>query len=66
MNPVGENVWEWQATVKEGTKLQYKYTRGAWGTVERAAGCAERPNRTRRAGDAAAGDVVSAWADRCP
>jgi hypothetical protein len=34
MTPVGENLWEWKATVREGTKLLYKYTRGSWETVE--------------------------------
>jgi hypothetical protein len=34
MEQVDENVWEFTATVKEGTLLQYKYTRGSWDTVE--------------------------------
>lgn len=55
-----------ELTVEAGTAVGYKYTRGGWSTVERAAGCAERANRTRRAGDAVVGDVVTAWADRCP
>lgn len=34
MTPVDERVWEYRATLKEGTRLQYKYTRGSWETVE--------------------------------
>ncbi|RME61082.1 MAG: hypothetical protein D6790_08380, partial [Caldilineae bacterium] len=34
MNRVEDNLWEWTATVKEGTVLQYKYTRGSWDMVE--------------------------------
>ena len=34
MTLVGDNIWEWSATVQEGTKLLYKYTRGSWETVE--------------------------------
>lgn len=53
-------------SVEEGTFVGYKYTRGSWATVERAAGCAERPNRAVRAGDTAPEDTVDTWADRCP
>jgi glycosidase len=34
LTKVGDNLWEWTATIKEGTLLQYKYTRGTWETVE--------------------------------
>lgn len=34
MTKVGDNLWEWTATIKEGTLLQYKYTRGTWESVE--------------------------------
>ena len=34
MTPVGDNLWEYTAKVQEGTRLQYKYTRGAWESVE--------------------------------
>ncbi|HAJ34645.1 MAG TPA: hypothetical protein DCL15_02965 [Chloroflexi bacterium] len=34
MTPGEEGVWEFTATLKEGTQLQYKYTRGSWETVE--------------------------------
>ncbi|MBW7883112.1 MAG: alpha amylase N-terminal ig-like domain-containing protein [Caldilineaceae bacterium] len=34
MTPAGDNLWEWSATVTEGTQLQYKYTRGDWERVE--------------------------------
>ncbi|MFN3335532.1 MAG: hypothetical protein ACK47M_23795, partial [Caldilinea sp.] len=34
MTPVDERHWEFTATLKEGTRLQYKYTRGSWETVE--------------------------------
>jgi hypothetical protein len=34
MDPVGDNVWEYTTRLQEGTRLQYKYTRGSWETVE--------------------------------
>ncbi|MGB5051144.1 MAG: alpha-amylase family glycosyl hydrolase [Caldilineaceae bacterium] len=34
LTKVGDNLWEWTATIKEGTLLQYKYTRGTWDSVE--------------------------------
>jgi hypothetical protein len=34
MSPVEDGLWEFTATLKEGTRLQYKYTRGSWETVE--------------------------------
>jgi hypothetical protein len=34
LTPVGDNLWEYTAKVQEGTRLQYKYTRGNWETVE--------------------------------
>lgn len=34
MSPVEDGLWEFTATLKEGTQLQYKYTRGSWETVE--------------------------------
>ncbi|GIK73068.1 MAG: alpha-amylase [Chloroflexota bacterium] len=34
MTPADERHWEFTATLKEGTRLQYKYTRGSWETVE--------------------------------
>lgn len=34
MTPVDGRHWEFTATLKEGTRLQYKYTRGSWETVE--------------------------------
>jgi glycosidase len=34
LEPLGDNLWEYKARVQEGTKLQYKYTRGSWETVE--------------------------------
>lgn len=34
MTPMGDNLWEWSATVQEGTELLYKYTRGSWEAVE--------------------------------
>ncbi|MBX2997727.1 MAG: pullulanase-type alpha-1,6-glucosidase [Caldilineaceae bacterium] len=46
MTEVEENVWSFTAIVKEGTPLQYKYTRGSWETVEQwgaVAGMANRP-----------------------
>ena len=34
MTPVGDRLWEYTATLQEGTPLLYKYTRGSWETVE--------------------------------
>jgi hypothetical protein len=34
MTPAGDNLWEFTATLQEGTSLLYKYTRGSWETVE--------------------------------
>ena len=34
LTKVGDNLWEWKATIKEGTVLLYKYTRGSWEAVE--------------------------------
>jgi pullulanase-type alpha-1,6-glucosidase len=46
MTEVEENLWSYTVTVKEGTPLQYKYTRGSWETVEQwgsMTGMANRP-----------------------
>jgi glycosidase len=34
LEPVGDNLWEYTTRLQEGTRLQYKYTRGSWETVE--------------------------------
>jgi len=34
MTPAGDRLWEYTATLREGTSLLYKYTRGSWETVE--------------------------------
>ena len=34
MTPLGDDIWEWKAPIREGTRLLYKYTRGSWETVE--------------------------------
>ncbi|MCB9121968.1 MAG: Ig-like domain-containing protein [Caldilineaceae bacterium] len=34
MTPAGDRLWEYTATLREGTPLLYKYTRGSWETVE--------------------------------
>ena len=34
MVPAGDQIWEFTATLQEGTRLQYKYTRGSWESVE--------------------------------
>jgi pullulanase len=47
MVQVEENLWSYTVTVKEGTPLQYKYTRGSWETVEQwdtMTGMANRPS----------------------
>ncbi len=46
MVQVEDNLWSYTVTVKEGTPLQYKYTRGSWETVEQwdtMTGMANRP-----------------------
>ncbi|HLL22737.1 MAG TPA: hypothetical protein VK427_11425, partial [Kofleriaceae bacterium] len=51
--------------VPRGAWFEYKYTRGAWESVEKAAGCGERANRYRFGAPAAQTDVVTTWRDRC-
>ncbi len=45
MTRVADNVWAFTAVVKEGTPLQYKYTRGSWETVEQWDSMAGMANR---------------------
>ncbi|MEZ4409311.1 MAG: glycoside hydrolase family 31 protein [Polyangiales bacterium] len=54
-----------EVSIEAGTRVGFKVTRGSWSTVERAAGCAEVPNREVSAGSDAARVTVAAWADRC-
>jgi glucoamylase len=54
--------WRITLTAPAGTRLEYKYTLGDWGTVEKDAFCGERPNRTGvLAGVEAVTDGVGAW-----
>ncbi|HEX6291314.1 MAG TPA: alpha/beta hydrolase-fold protein [Herpetosiphonaceae bacterium] len=53
-------------TVSEGSTLEFKFTRGSWGSVEQTAECVNIPNRTAVA--TVGGTIsasVAAWADRC-
>jgi alpha-glucosidase len=52
--------------VPRGEWLDYKFTRGAWETVEKLAGCAEAPNRHRVGAAGTKVDTVVTWRDRCP
>lgn len=59
-------------SVPRGTELEYKITRGSWGTVEKDASCRERPNRRLvvSPGSPSAPVVeriaVEAWGDSAP
>jgi alpha-glucosidase len=49
-----------------GEWLEYKFGRGGWDTVEKAAGCVELPNRYRfGAAHLPQIDTVATWRDRC-
>jgi enterochelin esterase-like enzyme len=53
-------------TVSEGSTIEFKFTRGTWGSVEQTAECGNISNRTAIA--TAGGMInatVAAWADRC-
>jgi len=51
--------------VPRGEWFEYKYGRGDWTTVEKGAGCSERPNRSRFGAPKPQTDVVPTWRDRC-
>ncbi len=51
--------------IEAGTRVGFKVTRGAWGTVERGPGCAEVANRELTAGGEPVRVTVAGWADRC-
>jgi alpha-glucosidase len=58
-------------SVTEGTLVKYKYTRGAWASVEVSSSCASTDNRAIVAAWNASGtttvqDTVAAWGDHCP
>ncbi|HUS17695.1 MAG TPA: carbohydrate-binding module family 20 domain-containing protein [Chloroflexia bacterium] len=55
-------------TMTEGTALEYKYTRGAWTSVEKGPGCEEISNRQLTVsygsnGTQTVNDTVAKWAD---
>lgn len=56
-------------SVRNGARLEYKYTRGSWEAGESAADCGEIPNRSARVactdGPFRVVDVVVAWRDAC-
>ena len=52
--------------VPRGDWLDYKYTRGGWDTVEKAADCSELANRYRFGAAGSRVDMVATWRDRCP
>jgi alpha-glucosidase len=54
-----------QLTVPRGDWVDYKFTRGSWDTVEKAADCSERSNRTRIGAAGTRVDTVAAWRDQC-
>ena len=45
MTRVDASTWTITLPLVDGTAIQYKYTRGTWDAVEKAAGCGEIPNR---------------------
>lgn len=46
-------------------RVDYKYTRGDWATVEKNADCSERDNRNRIGAAGVRVDTVATWRDRC-
>ena len=67
LTPQPGNRWTATVDLAGGTVLQYKYTRGSWGTGERDPAGAEIPNRTLTVTASAKAqnvdDVVARWAD---
>ena len=51
--------------VPRGEWFDYKYSRGDWNSVEKGAGCSERPKRYRFGAPQVQRDVVETWRDRC-
>jgi alpha-glucosidase len=63
----GANVASGLVSVPRGKYFFYKYTRGAWTTVEKWPGCAEATNRYELgAAHPRKDDSVFGWADGCP
>jgi hypothetical protein len=73
MTQVAPDTWSIDLPFRDGTAIQYKYTRGSWEAVEKDEACGEIPNRTLTV-DGAKGasqvieDTVDKWRDidACP
>jgi len=66
MSWVEPQLAEFEITIPRGEWLQYKYSRGDWGRVEKTAGCGELLNRSAVArAHSSIHDTVAAWADIC-
>jgi hypothetical protein len=73
MTQAGPDAWSIDLPFKEGTAIQYKYTRGSWEAVEKDEACGEIPNRTltvdgSRGSSQVMEDAVARWrdTDACP
>ncbi len=64
MTSAGAGLWTTSVHLPCGTTFEYKYTRGGWDTVEKAADGSELANRTGAAvGATVIDDSVASWAD---
>jgi hypothetical protein len=65
MRRTGDNQWQIALPVSIGFTLEYKYTRGGWGTVENKAGGGDIANRKLLVpgADYIENDAVASWAD---
>ncbi|HXW77145.1 MAG TPA: hypothetical protein VEJ20_07035 [Candidatus Eremiobacteraceae bacterium] len=66
MSPLPGNKWTVTLDLAAGTVLQYKYTRGSWGSEERDAAGSEIADRTLAVGTGSTQhveDIVARWAD---
>ena len=62
------STWSISLPFKDGTSIQYKYTRGTWDAVEKDDGCGEIPNRIMTADFGASQeqlitDTIAKWRD---
>ena len=67
LTDAGANVWEITLFLPDGVPIEYKFTRGTWGTVEKSATGAEIANRQfTPSGAATLEHTVGSWADGQP
>ncbi|MEZ0537129.1 S-layer homology domain-containing protein [Caldicellulosiruptoraceae bacterium PP1] len=68
LNNIGDYTREITLYLTSGTTIQYKYTRGDWGKVEKSSTGAEIANRTLKVGNSATtqNDTIASFADLGP